>query len=159
MWRAKTVTLSSATWWFFTKRRLTLWFTFGKKKSCLFKPTIPCKGATLHGVVSWIWPGCLNQFNQRLEDKLTSRSQKLRRVLLLVGVVDSGVLLPVAVAPPAVWDKLIGDGLLLKTREPLRCLGTSLTSLTSGEETKGPKGIQKDLCYFEIHNLKKYESK
>lgn len=68
------------------------------------------------------------------EDKLTSKSQKLRRVLLLVGVVDSGVLLPVAAAPPVAWDKLMGDGLLLKTREPLRCLGTSLTSLTSGKE-------------------------
>lgn len=80
------------------------------------------------------WLSAPVQFDQGLEDKLTSKSQKLRRVLLLVGVVDSGVLPPVAAAPPVVWDKLMGDGLLLKTREPLRCRRTSLTSRTSEEE-------------------------
>lgn len=68
---------------------------------------------------------------------------------MLVGVVDSGVLLPVAVAPPAAWDKLMGDGLFLKTREPLRCLGTSLTSLTSGEEMQCPKRTMKDFILFQ----------
>lgn len=58
---------------------------------------------------------------------------------MLVGVVDSGVLLPAAAEIPAAWDKLMGDGLFLKTREPLRCLGASLGSLTSGEEMQGPE--------------------
>lgn len=66
-------------------------------------------------------------------------SQKLRRVLLPVGVVDSGVLLPVMGAPPTAWIKLIGDGLVLKTLEPLRCLGLSFTSLASGKGISSPE--------------------
>ena len=68
-------------------------------------------------------------------------SQKLRRVLLLVGVVDSGVLVPVTgVALPA-GIKVIGEGLVLKTREPLRCLGLSFTSFTSGKDTSCPTDV------------------
>lgn len=49
-------------------------------------------------------------------------SQKLLRVLLLVGVVDSGVLVPVMDVLPTACVKVMGEGLLLKTRDPLRCL-------------------------------------
>lgn len=67
-------------------------------------------------------------------------SQKLRRVLLLVGVVDSPVLPPITGAPPAAWLKEIWDGLCLKTREPLRCLGLSLTSFSSAGGLTGKPG-------------------
>lgn len=68
-------------------------------------------------------------------------SQKLRRVLLLVGVVDSGVLVPVTGGPPAPWTKVMGAGLLLKTLDPLRCLGLSFTSFTSGKDVICPENI------------------
>lgn len=71
-------------------------------------------------------------------------SQKLRLVLLLVGVVDSGVLLPATVVLPTVWDKLMGEGLLLKTREPLRCLWLSFTSLASGKDICSPERTWRD---------------
>lgn len=61
-------------------------------------------------------------------DKLTRISQKLRREILLVGVVDSGVLVPISGLTPAEWIKVIGEGLLLKIREPLLCLGLSFFS-------------------------------
>lgn len=57
-------------------------------------------------------------------------SQKLRRVLLLVGVVDSGVLIPVTGTLPTAGVRVMGEGLDFKTREPLRCLGLSFTSFT-----------------------------
>lgn len=66
-------------------------------------------------------------------------SQKLRRVLLLVGVVDSGVLVPVIGVFPTAWVKLMGEGLVLKTREPLRCLGQSFNSFTSGKGIHSPE--------------------
>lgn len=66
-------------------------------------------------------------------------SQKLRRVLLPVGVVDSGVMEPVMGPLAAACVKVIGEGLLLKTREPLRCLGVSFTSFTSGKGTSSPE--------------------
>lgn len=53
-------------------------------------------------------------------------------MLLPVGVVDSAALLPVVGAPPGAWLKVIGEGLCLKTREPLRCRGLSLASFSSG---------------------------
>lgn len=68
-------------------------------------------------------------------------SQKLRRVLLLVGVVDSGVLVPVMGVLPTAWVKVMGEGLVLKTREPLRCLGVSFTSFTSGKSINSPGEI------------------
>lgn len=58
-------------------------------------------------------------------------SQKLRRVLLPVGVVDSGVVTPAMGVVPTAWVKVMGEGQVLKTREPLRCLGLSFTSFTS----------------------------
>lgn len=66
-------------------------------------------------------------------------SQKLRRVLLLVGVVDSGVPVPVMGVLPTAWFKVMGEGLVLKTREPLRCLGLSFTSFTSGKGINSPE--------------------
>ena len=66
-------------------------------------------------------------------------SQKLRRVLLLVGVVDSGVLVPGRGLLPPAWVRVMGEGLLLKTREPLRCRGLSFTSFTSGSGTNCPE--------------------
>lgn len=45
---------------------------------------------------------------------------------------DSPVLPPDVVLPPPAWVRVVWDGLVLKTREPLRCLGLSLDSLTSG---------------------------
>lgn len=66
-------------------------------------------------------------------------SQKLRRVLLPVGVVDSGVLVPVMGVLPKAWVKVMGEGLVLKTREPLRCLGLSFTSFTSGKGFNSPE--------------------
>lgn len=71
-------------------------------------------------------------------------SQKLRRVLLPVGVVDSGVQTPVRVVLPPAWVKVIGEGLLLKTREPLRCLWLSFTSFISAKGINRP-GEKKDL--------------
>lgn len=65
-------------------------------------------------------------------ERNTSISQKLRRVLLLVGVVDSPGLPPDVAVPAPAWVRVVWDGLVLKTREPLRCLGLSLGSLTSG---------------------------
>lgn len=67
-------------------------------------------------------------------------SQKLRRVLLPVGVVDSGVPVCVTGVPPTAWIKLIGEGLVLKALEPLRCLGLSFTSFTSGKGISSPEG-------------------
>lgn len=78
---------------------------------------------------------------QASHESHTSMSQKLRRVLLLVGVVESGVLLPVMAAPPPAGLKVIWDGLCLKTREPLRCLGLSFTSLSSGKGVIKPEDI------------------
>ncbi len=66
-------------------------------------------------------------------------SQKLRRVILLVGVVDSGVLVPVMGVLPPAWVKMMGEGLVLNTREPLRCLGLSFTSFTSGRGIESPE--------------------
>lgn len=66
-------------------------------------------------------------------------SQKLRRVLLPVGVVDSGVLVPVMGTLPKAWVKVMGEGLALKTRVPLRCLGVSFTSFTSGNAINSPE--------------------
>lgn len=66
-------------------------------------------------------------------------SQKLRRVLLLVGVVDSGVMVPVTGVLPTDWVMVMGDGLVLKTREPLRCLGLSFASFTSGKGISSPE--------------------
>lgn len=66
-------------------------------------------------------------------------SQKLRRVLLLVGVVDSGVLVPVMGLLPTDWVMAMGEGLVLKTREPLRCLGLSFASFTSGKGISSPE--------------------
>lgn len=63
-------------------------------------------------------------------------SQKLRRELLPVGVVESGVLEAGSGELPTAWGKVIGAGLVLKTREPLRCLGLSFTSFTSGKEVR-----------------------
>lgn len=70
-------------------------------------------------------------------------SQKLLRVLLLVGVVDSGVLVPVMDVFPTACVKVMGEGLLLKTRDPLRCLWLSFTSLTSGNGFKSSKDFRK----------------
>lgn len=75
------------------------------------------------------------------EKGLTSMSQKLRRVLLLVGVVESGVLVPVVELLPEGWLKVMGEGLLLNTREPVRCLGLSFNSLTSDNGINSPKHI------------------
>ena len=61
----------------------------------------------------------------------TSISQKLRRPLLLVGVVDSGVLLPGVGVPPWAWGRMMGEGLFLDTRALMRCV--SLSSFVSGE--------------------------
>lgn len=72
-------------------------------------------------------------------ETLTSISQKLRRVLLLVGVVDSGVLGPAIWVLPTVWVKVIEEGHVLKTREPLRCLVLSFTSFASGRVLSRPK--------------------
>lgn len=71
--------------------------------------------------------------------ELTSMSQKLRRVLFPVGVVDSGVLVPVMEVFPTAWVKVMGEGLLLNTREPLRCLGLSFTSFISGKGINNPE--------------------
>lgn len=68
-------------------------------------------------------------------------SQKLRRVLLLVGVLESGVLVTIMEVPPTVWVKVMGDGLFLKTREPLRCRGMSFTSFMSGKGITEPEHI------------------
>lgn len=74
-------------------------------------------------------------------EELTSMSQKLRRVLLLVGVLESGMLVTIMEVPPTVWVKVMGDGLFLKTREPLRCLGMSFTSFMSGKGITEPEHI------------------
>jgi len=66
-------------------------------------------------------------------------SQKLRRVLLLVGVVDSGVVVPVMGGLPTAWVKVMGAGLVLKTREPLRCLGLSFPSFPSARGVARPE--------------------
>lgn len=95
-----------------------------------------------------------NKMFQLLEE-LTSMSQKLLRVLLPVGVVDSGVLVPVTGMPPTVWIRVIGEGLDLKTREPLRCLGLSFTSFTSGTGFNSPKDTiyNSNLYLSEFNNL------
>lgn len=69
--------------------------------------------------------------------KQTSMSQKLRRVFLLVGVVDSGVLVPVTGEPPT-WVMLMGEGLLPKTLGPLHCRGLAFTSFISDEQITCP---------------------
>lgn len=78
-------------------------------------------------------------------------SQKLRRVLLPVGVVDSGVLGPVMGALPTAWVKVMGEGLVLKTREPLRCLGLSFTSFTSGNGISRPVSEENTFDEVDIH--------
>lgn len=80
--------------------------------------------------------------------ELTSMSQKLRRVLLPVGVVDSGVLVPAIGVLPADWVKVMGEGLDLNTREPLRCLGLSFTSFTSGKGISRPEDFTKTNIYI-----------
>lgn len=75
----------------------------------------------------------------------TSMSQKLRRVLLLVGVVDSAVLPPTIGGAPAAWFRKTWDGLCLKTREPLRCLGLSLASFSSGRGLVKPEEDIRDI--------------
>lgn len=72
-------------------------------------------------------------------EELTSMSQKLRRLLLVVGVVDSVVPLPVMVVLPTAWVKATEERLFLKTREPLCCLGLSFTSFTSGNKISSPE--------------------
>lgn len=64
--------------------------------------------------------------------------QKLRRVVLLVGVVESGVVLPPTGAPPAGCIRVMGAGLLLKTLEPLRVLPLSFSSFPSGVDSSAP---------------------
>lgn len=72
-------------------------------------------------------------------------SQKLRRVLFPVGVVDSGVLTPAMGVLPKAWVKVMGVGLLLYTREPLRCLGLSFTSFNSGKGIRGAGSRGKEM--------------
>ena len=50
---------------------------------------------------------------------------------MLVGVVDSGVLLPGVGVPPGAWGRTMGEGLFLDMRELPR--GVSFSSLVSGE--------------------------
>lgn len=58
---------------------------------------------------------------------------------MLVGVVDSSVVVPVIEVIPTAWVKVIGDGLVLMTRELLHCLGLSFTSFTSGKGMSSPE--------------------
>lgn len=62
-----------------------------------------------------------------------------------MGVVDSGVLVPVVGVVAGAGIRVMGDGLFLNTREPLRCRGLSLTSLTSDGGLTRPKEKEMDL--------------
>lgn len=72
------------------------------------------------------------------ESGLLSISQKLRRVVLPVGVLDSGVLGPVlGLVPEGGGIRVKGEGLFLTLLEPLQDIKLSLNSFTSnGGELK-----------------------